>query len=408
MSFYKKTIADLPLHGQIILLRADYNVPLSEETGEIANDYRIRQSLPTIKYLLARSCTIVICSHLGRPNGKVVASLSLEQVAERLADLLGQKVGFAPVSVGDQVSQSVKSAGKSSVLLLENLRFHSGEEANDASFAEQLASSARAKYFVQDGFGVVHRAHASTSAITQFLPSVAGKLIVKEYQHILGAMHNPKRPLIAVIGGAKTHDKLPLIKRFIEFADGLVIGGAIANTFLKFKGYKVGKSIVDDSLNSVIASIYELAKQKVGAEGVDDFLLLPSDVAVAPSKDRQAMRDEVELDSVKPDEFILDLGSQSIEQVTRRVEQAKTVIWNGTLGLAEVPQFAHGSARVAMSLAENPKITSVIGGGDTTEFVLDWDARDGASFTHVSTGGGASLELMAGEKLPGVEALIDA
>ncbi len=408
MSFYKKTIADLPLESQVVLVRADYNVPLDEETGEIANDYRITQSLPTIKRLLEKHCTVVICSHLGRPKGKKVDSLTLEPVAKRLGELLGEKVKFLPVAVGDQVSQAVKKADKGSIILLENLRFHPEEEANDAGFAKELATSSRAHYFVQDGFGVVHRAHASTSAITQYLPSVAGLLIVKEYQHILGAMHNPKKPLLAVIGGAKTHDKLPLIKRFVDLADGLIIGGAVANSFLAFKGYKVGKSDVDKTLDDVIASIYELAKRKVGPDKANDFLLLPSDAAVALSKDHTAQRDEIQLDEVKPDEFILDMGPRSIEQTTQKIGQAKTVIWNGTLGLAETPQFAHGSARVALSLAENPGITSVIGGGDTAEFVLDWDGKNGRSFTHVSTGGGASLELMAGEKLPGVEALIDA
>ncbi len=334
--------------------------------------------------------------------------MTLEPIAKRLQELLNKDVKFVPAATGDQVSQTVKNTSKGSVILLENLRFYPGEEANDEKFAKALAKSSRARYFVQDGFGVVHRKHASTSAITQFLPSVAGLLIVKEYNHILGAIHNPKRPLVTIIGGAKIHDKLPLIKRFIDFADEIIIGGAVANSFLAFKGYKIGKSDVDRSLDDVIANIYKLVEKKVGAQNVDDFLLLPSDVAVSFSKDHTAERDEIKLDEIKPDEFILDMGPESIEYTTQRIEQAKTVIWNGTLGLAEIPQFAYGSARVALSLAENSNVTSVIGGGDTAEFVLDWDAKNGGSFTHVSTGGGASLELMAGEKLPGVEALINA
>ncbi len=460
--FYKQTVHDAPLDGQIVLLRADYNVPLSE-SGKIADDYRVAQSIPTLKYLLnERQAGVVIVSHLGRPKGKVVPIESLAPVAVRLQQLLRRKVTFIKDCIGDKVAVATKKLQPGEVLLLENLRFHAGEEANDKDFARELGRVSHARYFVQDGFGVVHRAHASTSAITAFLPSVGGLLLEREYQHILGAMHTPKRPLIAILGGAKIADKIDLIDTFISKADHIVIGGAMANTFLQYKGFEVGKSLVEPHEKPTLDRIYKDVARKVGKEKVDDFLVLPSDVAVAAKIEPHQPRKEVKVDNVHPKEIILDLGMDSVGRIEKLLKKANTVIWNGTLGYAELKHFQLASAHVASAIAHHQHLTSIIGGGDTADFVLDWDhenlsnisspdskspasgqnssvarqrntsyassrqtnfdsksgnfdqeersrigSRKGASFTHISTGGGASLELMAGKKLPGVEALLD-
>jgi 3-phosphoglycerate kinase len=405
--FFKRTVRDVPLHGKTVLVRADYNVPLTND-GEIDDDFRMVSSLPTIKYLLQQDCKVIICSHLGRPDGKVNDDYSLELVAIHLAKLLGQPVQFVPECIGDQVKQKTKKLQKGQVLLLENVRFHAGEEANDQQFAKLLAEDTMAEYFVQDGFGVVHRAHASTEAITQFIPSVAGLLLEKEYTSIRHTMDNPSRPLVAVLGGAKISDKIAVIETFVSIADKIVIGGAMANTFFKFHGYKIGKSVYEDGLDGVVQKIYDAAEQKVGKDNIDEFIILPTDVAVARKIDAGERRVSVAVDAVAADEYILDMGPESISAAARVVSEAKTVFWNGTMGYAELPQFAHGSARIALTLAANPDMTSVIGGGDTADFVLKWDAAGGESFTHVSTGGGASLDLMAGLPMPGINALLDA
>lgn len=406
MAFFKQTINTVGLEHKTVLLRADYNVPLTPD-GTIADDLRIRASLPTVRRLLAEGCKVVIISHLGRPEGRD-EKLSLEPVAARLAELLGEPVRFVDRTIGDKVRLAIKRAPKRSVIVLENLRFYKGEEENDEAFARELAQDSGAKYFVQDGFGVVHRAHASTAAITHFLPSVAGLLLQREYETITRAMRDPKRPLVAVLGGAKVSDKIKVVTALMEVADRLIITGAMANTFLVYKGFKLGKSRYEEGMNDTVAAIYEAAQKKVGEAGVDDFLILPTDLAVAKEIETTEARRSVALDDIAPDDIALDVGDKTIEHIVKVVETAGTVIWNGTLGVAELPEFAHGSARLALTLATNPMITSVIGGGDTADFVLDWDSRGGDSFTHVSTGGGASLELMAGEKLPGIESLLDA
>lgn len=408
MPFTKKTILDVPLDGQRILLRADYNVPL--EDGRVADDYRITQSLPTIKELQARGCQIVICSHLGRPDGKPDSTLSLAPVADRLGDLLGEHVAFVPDCVGDRVVQAVKHLGSGQIALLENVRFHPEEEANDDAFAKQLATDSGASYFVQDGFGVVHRAHASTEAITHHLPSVAGLLLEKEIITITAAMENPKRPLVAILGGAKVSDKIKILERFVGIADQLIIGGAMANTFLKYKGHNIGKSKFEDNESAELQRIYALALSKVSGHGsVDEFLLLPTDVAVTTDlESEQQRRTVVRIEDVTDDEFIVDIGSQTISHAVELLQGAGTVIWNGTMGVAEKEAFSNGSAYIADALAkQHDTTTTIVGGGDTADFVLHWDPQKGGSFTHVSTGGGASLDLMAGEKLPGVEALMN-
>ena len=407
MKFYKKTVKDLPLGAKdTVLVRADYNVPLGKD-GTIDDDLRIRASVPTLKYLLKKQCKIVIMSHLGRPEGWD-ASLSLAPVAARLAELLGKPVQFVPDVIGFTAHEAIRRAPAGSVILLENLRFYPGEEADSTAFAKAIVKSVRPGFFVQDGFGVVHRAHASTHAITHFVPSVAGLLIEKEYTAIEHVIQRPKRPLVAILGGAKVSDKIEVVERFVDIADTILIGGAMANTFLAYKGFGVGKSKVETDQKDVLDAIYAAARAKVGADVVDSFLVLPTDVAVTAAIEPGARRVLRSCDAVRPDDMILDIGDKSIEAFTHIAADAQTVVWNGTLGYAELPEFAHGSARMALTLATHPGITSVVGGGDTADFVLKWDGHGGQSFSHVSTGGGASLDLMAGKKLPGVETLLDA
>ncbi len=402
--FFKQTIRDVPLQGKTVLVRADYNVPL-KKNGHIADDFRIQASLPTLNYLLDHGCKVVVMSHLGRPDGKDKA-LSLEPIGQRLAKLLGRDVHFVNDCIGDRVKQVVKRAPKNAVVLLENLRFYKEEEADDHAFAKKIALATGARYFVQDGFGVVHRAHASTHAITLCLPAVSGLLLEKEYIAITEAMSRPKRPLVAVMGGAKVSDKIKVIDEFVGVADRIVIGGAMANTFLAYKGYAMGKSKVEADQTATLDAIYRAAAAKVGATKMDDFIVLPTDVAVARTFANEPRR-SISVDEVAVDELALDIGDATIETITTIVEQAKTVVWNGPLGVSEFDSFAHGSARLALALATHPDITSIIGGGDSADFVLNWDAKHGGSFSHVSTGGGASLDLMAGEKLPGIESLLD-
>lgn len=398
VGFEKKTLRDVPLDGQVVLVRADYNVPLTAD-GAIDDDYRIRMSLPTIRALMERGCKVVVCAHLGRPDGKFDEKYSLAPVAQRLGELMDCRVTLAGDCVGDKAAVATRRQRPGEIILLENLRFHEEEEANDAAFAREIARASRARYFVQDGFGVVHRAHASTSAITEWLPSVSGLLLEREYLTITRAMRTPEHPLTAIVGGAKIADKIDVIEAFAKIADKIVIGGAMANTFLKYQGKPVGASLVEDGLDDIVQRALEAGGAK---------LVLPRDVAVAREVTPDAERRDISLDDVRADDHILDVGAETIESVSRLITTSRTVVWNGTLGMAELPNFAHGSARVALALATNPGITSVIGGGDTADFALKWDGRGGESFTHVSTGGGASLELMSGKELPGVLALLDA
>jgi 3-phosphoglycerate kinase len=408
MNFPKCVMRKASLQGKTVLLRADYNVPLNDD-GTVGDDFRIRSSVPTVRQLLDYGCKVVIISHLGRPDGAPNPKYSLHPAALRLAELLGQDVRFIDDCIGPKVRMGVKRAPARSVTVLENLRFYPGEEANDPEFARQLAQDSGAAYFVQDGFGVVHRAHASTSAITQYLPSVAGLLLEKEYMTLTGAMADPKRPLVAVLGGAKVSDKIGVIKALVPVADTIIIGGAMANTFLAHQGVFVGDIKVETDQGQVIDDIYEAVRAKVGREHQDSFLVLPTDVGVGTSTEATATRQDVSVRAIPAGAMALDLGPQSVTQICSIVESAHTVIWNGTLGLAESPVFATASVALAQTLVDHRDTTaSIIGGGDTADFVINWDARHGDSFTHVSTGGGASIELMSGQKLPGIESLLDA
>lgn len=403
--FTKKTIKDVPLEHKTVLVRADYNVPLRD--GKIADDYRMVQSLPTLHFLIKAGCKVVILAHLGRPKGKVDKKLSLEPIAEHLSELLDKKVTFVPDCIGDRVKVAVKTAKPGDVLLLENVRFHEGDESNDTAFAQKLATDSLADYFVQDGFGVVHRAHASTEGVTHFLPSVAGLLLEKEVTAITGVMKNPKRPFVAVLGGAKVSDKITVIQRFVEIADQIIIGGAMANTFFKYRGWQIGKSVFEPGEDQLIERIYAEARHKT-AERVDDFILLPTDVAVAPEIGGQK-RTIVDAENVQPDDYILDLGPTSTDLMLGHIKTASTVVWSGTLGYTEDVLFAYSSAKLASALAaQKGRTFSVVGGGDTADFVLHWDKKAGKDFDLVSTGGSASLELMAGQTLPGVAALMNA
>lgn len=405
MKFFKKTIRDVPLNGHTVLVRVDYNVPLAAD-GSISDDLRIRMSIPTIQFLLARGCKVVLISHLGRPDGHDL-SCSLEPAAVRLGELLEKPVVFVDDLIGDTAYQAVRKTPKNGIVMLQNLRFDPREEQDDIEYAKAIAYASQADFFVQDGFGVVHRAHASTRAITLCMPSVAGLLLEREYVTITAAMQEPSRPLLAILGGAKVSDKIQVVERFVKFADKVLIGGAMANTFLQYKGFSVGKSKVESDQKDTLDHIYAAAREKAG-DLVDDFVLLPTDVAVAKSVDKDQMRSLKNVSDIADDELALDIGNETIDRFVTEIEKAKTVIWNGPLGLTELPNFAHGSARTALAMAVNPSLTSIVGGGDTADFVLKWDSKQGGSFTHVSTGGGASLDLMAGNKLPGIEALLDA
>lgn len=405
--FFKQTIRDVPLEHKTVLVRADYNVPLNKD-GTVRDDLRIRASVPTLRYLIERGCKIVIVSHLGRPDGKRNEAYSLQPVAQRLAQLLGVEVRFVDDCIGDRAYQAVKTAPRSTVTLLENVRFYPEEEQNDEVFAQKIVKATRAAYFVQDGFGVVHRAHATTDAITRFVPPVAGLLLEREYITLVDAVEAPKRPLVVILGGAKVSDKIAIIERFVRKADTILIGGAMANTFLAYQGKSVGKSMHEASQKKVLDAIYAEAERRSDEQSVDSFLITPSDVAVAHALEESEARRVVSVDAITEDDIALDIGDITIEKFVEVIEDAGTVIWNGPVGYTELDNFSHGSARLALALATHPNIDSIIGGGDTADFILKWDGHDGAGFTHISTGGGAGLELMAGEKLPGVEVLLDA
>lgn len=426
--FAKKTIKDIDIKGKRILLRADYNVPINEN-GIITDDYRIQRSLPTLKYLLEQKCKIIICSHLGRPEGQIQPRYSLKPVAKRLKELLKTDVDFAADCIGKKAKDKAAELKNGQILLLENLRFHIEEESNDERFAKQLASYGQV--FVQDGFGVVHRAHASTDAITRFVPSVAGLLLEQEVQTILGIMQSPVRPLMAVIGGAKIADKIEILKRFIDHADFVAVGGAMANTFLLSEGIDIGSSLVDKEEIGLARHILDQARKKSKAQRF--IFYLPQDGIASKKIDSQTHTRIVDWDAhliadieaypkqpkneatkIAYDEKILDIGPFSGAFIAGGMQLANTVIWNGTMGVTETPAlhgpigpFSHGTELIidAMIGQFGHKPFSFVGGGDTVGYI---ESRKLVNrFDFVSTGGGASLELMSGKELPGVQALLD-
>jgi phosphoglycerate kinase len=388
----KLTIRDVSLQGKRVFVRADLNVPL-DEAGEITDDTRIRASLPTIQYVLEQGGRVILASHLGRPKGKVNPRLSLRPVAARLSALLGKPVAFAPDCVGPEVEKQAQTLRDGEVLLLENLRFHPEEEQNDPGFARGLA--ALAEIYVNDAFGAAHRAHASTVGITHFLaPCVAGLLMERELEYLGKALHDPARPYVAIVGGAKVSDKIALLRNFLKLADTLLIGGAMAYTFLKASGTEVGKSRVEEDK-------LELARNLMSAAEVQNKVLrLPVDHVVADRLDASA---QAEVTSrIAPDRMGLDIGPATRDLYCRDIAQAKTIVWNGPMGVFEIPQFAHGTLAVARAVAQSGAV-SIVGGGDSVAAVNQAGVAD--KITHISTGGGASLEFLSGMTLPGVEAL---
>lgn len=428
MSFSKKTIRDIDLKDKRVLVRVDYNVPL-DESGAITDDYRIKKSLPTIEYLLKQNCRVVLCSHLGRPDGKPDQKYTLRPCAERLSKLLKRPVEFAPDCVGEEAKQAVDSLQAGQILMLENVRFHAEEEANDEDFAKELASYA--DVFVQDAFGVVHHGAVSVSEIPKYVPAVAGLLVEREVDAISTVMENPNRPLMAVVGGSKIADKIDILNRLIDIADIVIVGGAMANTFLLAEGIAIGKSKADKAEVPLAKEIIAKAKQKAAKQHF--VFYLPQDGVVAKSVDANARTRIVDWDAhaianiesypkrpgretseVAADELILDVGPFSGSFIAGAMQLANTVIWNGALGVTEVTgtqgpigPFAHGTDTLveAMLGQFGHKPFTVLGGGDTVAYVEERGLVD--SFDHVSTGGGASMQLMSGKSLPGVDALMD-
>ena len=428
MSFNKKTIRDIDLKDKKVLVRVDYNVPVNE-AGEITDDYRIQKSLPTLKYLLDQNCALIICSHLGRPKGKHDKKYSLAPVAKRLSKLIDQEVNFVDDCIGPEAEAAKNSLGNRQMLLLENLRYHPEEETNDDAFATELAKGA--EVFVEDAFGVVHRAQASLVAITHHLPSVAGLLLESEVNTITDAMENPNRPLLTIVGGAKIADKIDILNRFIDISDVVVIGGAMANTFLLAEGVDIGSSLADKDDLTVARDVIERARQK--SKDVDFVFYLPQDGVVATDIEHPTQTRIVDWDAhviadieaypktppvssskIASREKKLDIGPFSGAFIAGVLQLANTVIWNGLLGVTETPPvigpvgpFADGTEQVidAMLGEYGNKPFSIIGGGDTVGYIEQRKLVD--MFGHVSTGGGASLDLMSGKKLPGVEALMN-
>ena len=392
----KQTVRDVDVRGKRVLERVDFNVPLDKATGAITDDARIRAALPTIRYLLEQNARLILCSHLGRPDGKVVEKLRLKPCAVRLSELLGQPVAMAPDCVGPQAEAAVAALEPGQVVLLENLRFHPEEEANDPAFAKALASLG--DVYVNDAFGTAHRAHASTEGVAHYLPAVAGLLMEKEIDYLGRALEAPERPFVAIIGGSKVSDKIGVLENLLGKVDSLLIGGGMANTFLLAQGFGVGQSLVEADKLDLARDI--LAK----AMAAKVRLLLPVDVVVADRFAADAAWRVVPVSEVPVDWRILDIGPQTIVRFREELASARTVVWNGPLGVFEFPAFAAGTMSIAKALAQI-RATTIIGGGDSASAVGQAGVADRMS--HISTGGGASLEFLEGKTLPGLAALMD-
>lgn len=390
----KKTVRDIDVTGKKVLVRCDFNVPQNAETGKITDNRRIRAALPTIKYLEENNAKIILCSHLGRPKGEVNPKYSLKPVAEELSKLLGKEVKLAKDVIGEDAKNLTSNMQEGDIVLLENVRFHKEEEKNDPEFSKALASFA--EIYVNDAFGTSHRAHSSTAGVADYLPAVSGFLIEKEIEFLGGALENPKRPFVAILGGAKVSDKIGVIENLIDKVDTLIIGGGMAYTFYKAEGHSIGTSICEEDKLELAKEILE----KANAKGVK--LLLPVDNHVAKEYSNEA-EDKIVSKEEIPDGFMgLDIGPKTIERFAEELNKAKTVVWNGPLGVCEFPKFEVGTKEIAKILA-NLDATTIIGGGDSAAAIEKLGLSD--KMTHISTGGGASLEFLEGKVLPGIDCL---
>jgi phosphoglycerate kinase len=386
----KKTIRDLDVAGKRVLVRVDFNVPL--ENGAVGDDTRIQAALPTIQYLIDQKAKTILCSHLGRPKGKPDPAYSLSPVGVRLSQLLGREVRTAPDCVGPSVLDLVTAMQPGDTLLLENLRFHPEEEANEDGFARALASLA--DVYVDDAFGSAHRAHASTDGVAKHLPAVAGFLMERELNFLGRALTNPTRPFVAILGGAKVSDKIAVIENLLGRVDRLLIGGGMANTFLRAQGKEVGESLVENDKLEVARDLLQKGTSK---------LVLPVDAVIADRFDAGALRRTVVVDAVPASWRILDIGPGTVEQFKEHLRGARTVVWNGPMGVFEMAPFAEGTFAIARALAELSGATTIVGGGDSAAAVEQAGVAE--RITHISTGGGASLEFLEGRELPGVAVL---
>lgn len=388
----KQTVRDIEVQGKRVLVRVDFNVPMQD--GHITDDRRIRESLPTIQYLLERGATVVLMSHFGRPKGQRNPQYSLRPVAARLEQLLGRPVQFFEDCIGESVEAGVANLPPNAVALLENVRFYPQEEANDPEFARALARLG--EIYVNDAFGSAHRAHASTEGVAHYLPAVAGLLMEKELRYLGQALTDPQRPFVAILGGAKVHDKIGVLQNLLPKVDKLLIGGGMAFTFLKAQGYEIGKSLLNAENLAFSAQMLKQAGEKI---------VLPSDVVVAPALEPNAPAQTVSVSQIPPDQMGLDIGSESARAFDEILKKARTVVWNGPLGAFETPPFEAGTRAVLQALVESDAV-SILGGGDTAAAAEQLGFAD--RITHISTGGGASLEFLEGKTLPGVAALLSA
>ncbi len=392
----KKTIADIDVGSKRVLLRVDFNVPLNRDTGVISDDSRIRASLPTIKYLVEHRAKVIVCSHLGRPKGKVVGDLRMSPIAERLLQLTGLPVVTASDCIGPEAERKAEALKEGDILVLENLRFHLEEEENDSSFAQKLASLA--DIYVNDAFGTAHRAHASTVGVAKYLPAVAGLLMDKELRVMEKLLHDPERPWGCIVGGAKVSDKIGLLQNMLKRVDTLLVGGGMAATFLKAQGCEVGQSLVeDDKLDLARKLLHEAEESKVP-------FLLPVDAVVAGEIKAGASTKVVPTIDIPVGSHIVDIGPRSIALFQDDLQKCRTIMWNGPVGIYEIPEFSQGTRAIARFLAILGA-TTVIGGGSSAEVMQEMGLAD--KMTHVSTGGGATLRFLEGATLPGVDVLLD-
>ena len=396
MNYNKKTVKDIDVKGKKVLLRCDFNVPQDKATGAITDDKRIVAALPTIRYLLEQGAAVIACSHLGKPKGEWKESLSLAPVAVRLSELLDREVIFAKDIIGEDAKSKAAALQPGEIMLLENLRFDKGEEKNDPAFAKALADLA--EVYVSDAFGTVHRAHASTAGVAAYLPAVSGFLIGKELEIMGSALANPKRPLVAILGGAKVSSKIGVINNLLDIADTIIVGGGMTYTFIKAMGGSVGTSLLEADWLDYCKDMMAKAKEK----GVK--FLLPVDTLCAAEFSADAKPELVDTMHIPDDRMGMDIGPKTIEEFTNAVKGAGTVIWNGPMGVFEFPAFAEGTRAMAKALAETDAIT-IVGGGDSAAAVSQLGFGD--QMTHISTGGGASLEFLEGKELPGVACLLD-